>query len=145
MPKITPDDVPSGALIRRWRKRQLEILKTIINKLPPDLLTEFRSLNRSIKLVRAEEEKIAREKNQGGTPLIAKPPRGTLGLIFGPRTSMSAHKRKLVAFLETTRSATRAEILSLTGIPDGSLSQLLREEDFEQLERGLWALKNKGK
>jgi hypothetical protein len=128
-------NVPSNELVRRWRKRQLAILKTIIKKLPPDLLTEFRSLSKLIKKVREEEQKIAHEKEG---QVIAKTPSG--GMVL--RVPMSFHKRTLIEFLNNARLATRAQILESTTIPEGSLSELLRDPEFVQAERGVWRLKD---
>jgi hypothetical protein len=41
--------------------------------------------------------------------------------------------------------ALRTEIAANTGIPTGSLSELLRGQEFESLERGFWALKGQAK
>jgi hypothetical protein len=105
--------VPSNTLIRRWRERRREILKT----LAPNLLAEYRKLGLLIKGVKAEESLYARV-----------------------RSSMSVHKQKLIAFLREQGPTARAEIVAKTGIPSGSLSELLRDKEFKTSERGVWAL-----
>jgi len=56
------------------------------------------------------------------------------------KVRMSEHKATLIAFL-ADGVASRATILHETGIPEGSLGQLLREPEFAKKERGMWGLK----
>jgi hypothetical protein len=54
------------------------------------------------------------------------------------RVPLSIHKQKLVSFLLTYGACTRAHILEKTGIPSGSLSELLKGDEFAQVMRGVW-------
>lgn len=62
-------------------------------------------------------------------------------VVKARRHSLSKHKGNLIAFLATVESATRGEITAATGIPEGSLSELLRGDEFQRIERGQWKLK----
>lgn len=58
------------------------------------------------------------------------------------RTPLIEHKDRLIKCLEASdQPLTRKRIASILGIPEGSLSQLLREPEFQRLERGLWGLR----
>ncbi len=59
------------------------------------------------------------------------------------RVPLEQHKAKLVIFLKDRGPATRREIASATGIPMGSLSHLLIEDDFIKVSHGLWDLTSK--
>jgi hypothetical protein len=116
----------SAELVRRWRKRQWEILK---KRLFPEDLAEYRKLARLIKEVRSEQV----EKRQ--EPKIER-------LFPEPkRIPLSQHREKLIAFLKEKGPATRIQIAYATGIPEGSLSSLLKGREFEQVKRGFWGLK----
>lgn len=110
--------VSSNELIKRWRSRRKEILKT----LDPKLFADYRRLTTLIRSVRVEEVK---------TTAIRK--------------TMSEHREKLIGFLKECGTASRAEIVTATGIPQGSLSALLTESLlFQQQEHGRWGLKKSG-
>jgi hypothetical protein len=133
-------------LLRRLRERRREILKA----LSPELLAEYRRLGIAIRTVIIEEGKstVAKCTNDGKFDALLATVFGHLltsdefGQQLKERTPMSAHKKRLIDFLHDARMATRAQILASTGIPEGSLSQLLREPEFEQMERGTWRLKD---
>jgi len=59
------------------------------------------------------------------------------------RVPLSEHKTNVIAFLKLVESATRGEILTYTGMPEGSLSEVLRDQEFEQAARGRWRLATK--
>jgi hypothetical protein len=62
--------------------------------------------------------------------------------LYLKRVPMAEHRKKLIEFLRGKERCTRSEMASATGIPEGSISALLASgEDFEQVERGLWKLK----
>jgi hypothetical protein len=62
------------------------------------------------------------------------------------RTPLHRHRENLIAFLAAHGPATRKEIVEATGIPPGSLSLLLRDEQIEQVRHGTWRLfRRKGK
>jgi hypothetical protein len=113
-------------LIRRWRKRQREILE---KRLFPEELEEYHKLARLIKEVRDEQAEKQREPSDEG--LFPEP----------KRVPLSEHREKLIAFLKENGSATRNQIIHATDIPSGSLSSLLKGREFEQVKRGLWSLK----
>jgi hypothetical protein len=125
----------SGELIRRWRERRKEILRT----LRKDLLAEFIHLGKQIAAVRQEEAKTEQQ--------ATSPPRtGFLGpLPSSSRVSMAVHKFRLVEFLKQHGPSTRKEITTKTGIPEGSLSELLKRPIFEKQRWGIWALKDQVK
>lgn len=57
------------------------------------------------------------------------------------RTSLDEHKERLIAFLSGRQTlASRKEILTGTGMPQGTLSAVLRDEKFYRGKRGLWGL-----
>jgi hypothetical protein len=58
-----------------------------------------------------------------------------------PRTPLSEQKKKLIAFLKKHGRCVRGCIARGTGIPPGSLSALLQDEEFEQVQRGVWRLR----
>ncbi len=60
------------------------------------------------------------------------------------RRSRDHSRSRLVEFLMRTGQATRQDILAQTGIPPGTLSALLGEDQFESREHGVWRLKQKG-
>jgi len=110
----------------------------------------IRKLEELIKAIREEEEKSTREgkgKKQKTTiePTVQQPKStdrtlSAVGLIPS-RLPLAIHRRKLIEFLKEHGPATRGEIHSETGIPPGSLSELLSGDEFEQHIRGFWALK----
>ncbi len=57
------------------------------------------------------------------------------------RLSMKQHKEALINHLTSSGPSTRKTILRVTGIPAGSLSELLREPEFESVNRGEWRLR----
>src|SRR5258708_38579975 len=94
----------SSQLVTRWRKRQHEILE----KLPPDLLTEYRKLNDLIAEVTREEAKNRRERKE--TPKMAE--EDIFPEYFAPtmRIPLSVHKKKLIDYLKNSQGASRGEI-----------------------------------
>jgi hypothetical protein len=162
--------LPSNELISRWQKRRREILKL----LPPELAAEYKRLGISIKAIKDEEAKVQND-HADDTELPedlkeSQPPTAETSSAFGPsslfkpatlkpstafkpspwfssqlRTPLRLHREKLVEFLKERGPSTRGEISSATGIPTGSLSELLSGDEFEQQERGLWSLKGQAK
>lgn len=57
------------------------------------------------------------------------------------RIPLSVHKQRLIEFLAKNGESTRGDIIAGTGIPAGSLSELLRGEEFVQADRGFWNLR----
>ena len=112
-------NIGSNVMIRRWRDRRREILQSL-REVSPDLVDEYRNLGRLIKGVLEEESRYVRS-----------------------RISMSAHRETLVQFLRERGPTARAEIVAKTGIPSGSLSELLRDDEFASPARGVWAVKVK--
>jgi hypothetical protein len=140
----------SSQLVVGWRKRRLEILKS----LPAKLLAEYRELGRLIRGVQAAELENARRRNEAqvgidtSMPLIALDPKAKATIGFfppSPRVPLSVHKKKLIDFLTAHGPSMRGEIAAKTGIPPGSLSELLGGNEFEQPRRGFWALKGQAK
>lgn len=122
--------MPSQELVHRWKKRRREILNT----LPPELLAEYQQLGKAIKRVWAEEMRNLSEVSQ---TLHSSTTPATANRV---RIPLSFHRKKLIEFLDEHGPSLRAEIVAKTGIPEGSLSKLLRGKEFEHLERGFWAL-----
>jgi hypothetical protein len=58
------------------------------------------------------------------------------------RIPMAIQRQRLVEFLLQHGACTRAVISERTGIPLGSLSELLKGDEFVQVLRGLWAHKD---
>jgi hypothetical protein len=74
----------------------------------------------------------------------APPQNVTLTLTTGKRVSLAEHRQKLIKFVRKKGQCTRAGMISGTGIPEGSISALLiNEEDFEQVSHGLWKLRDR--
>jgi hypothetical protein len=138
---------PSAAeLVRRWRTRRLQILKT----LPPELLAEYVKLGKLIKGVRLEQIQIEKEANGGVIDLSLATfslPEGVTGTLTDPDTGASVRiplalrRKQLAEFLKKNGPSTRNEISKGIAIPEGSLSILLSQSEFEQKSRGVWGLK----
>jgi len=154
----------STELVRRWRLRQYQILKA----LPPDLLAEYHQLEALITVVEAKETgttiRILKEgllaafadaPSNSPQPQQEIPPVGPYyaagykSLCDGchrefspqaPRIPMSVHKQRLIKFLGEYGQATRGTVTARTGIPEGSLSELLSGPEFVQVQHGVWAL-----
>jgi hypothetical protein len=159
--------VDSGMLISRWHRRQREILSA----LPPQLFAEYRQLEILIESVRSTEARIEAEHVKGVKDLaeaIASPKPDEIDraacdklyaednsqipdlisaselITFGSsRVPLSIHRKRLIDFLAEKGPSMRAEIAMATHIPNGSLSEVLRGPEFEQVERGLWRLRGK--
>ena len=56
------------------------------------------------------------------------------------RVPLETHRAALIEYLTRVGSATRAEITASTGIPAGSLSQLLAGDEFHSPRYGEWTL-----
>lgn len=148
---------PVRTLMQRWRERRLEILKA---HLPPELLLEYRQLGVAIRAVRTKEIKLS--PTEARCKLLAYPRNADLPVLSArdeieakmklakeivSRQPLASHKAKLIEFLDTYGPTKRALIPTMTGIPAGSLSELLTGPEFERLDYGVWALKahKKGK
>ena len=120
----------TGEMIRLRRKLRAEILK----KLPPELQAEFHRLGKEIRQLR--KMIMATAESRGDVKPAMK------GFFDLPRIPLLRHKRTLIEFLLMHKEpATRKEILAGTDIPYGSLSSLLKADEFEQVSHGLWKLK----
>jgi hypothetical protein len=120
-------DPTVNELIARWRERRRQIL----DALPTTLRAEFYRLGAAIKSIKSMFGERNTKIRVVHTPVSGRIP-------------MSEHKKKAVDYLRQVESATRLEILANTGVPEGSLSQLLRDKEFEQVERGRWRLAKRG-
>lgn len=136
MPKLVKT-VESNVLIQRWRQRRRDILKT----LPANLLTEYRELGIALRRVQAEQLQISKDRRVQSEGAYATEKESGL-FVPPPRIPLATHRKKLIEFLSKHGQATRTEITAKTGIPAGSLSELLSGDEFKQLQRGFWALKN---
>jgi hypothetical protein len=136
----------SDELLLRWRKRCREIL----SKLPPELLAEYRKLQRLIKGVCYEEsiedgERWRQIGRKEGEEII----RRSRKRLFDPtptRIPLSVHKENLICYFIAIKNcrASRSEIVQRAHIPLGSLSELLAQKEFVQETRGFWRLSEKG-
>ena len=57
------------------------------------------------------------------------------------RLPLVIRSEQVATFLAQHGPASRAEITEATGVPSGSLSEVLKLGPFEQKRRGLWGLK----
>lgn len=136
-------------LMNRLRKRQGEILQS----LSPELLAEYTKLAEMIALIRAEEDRVAAAhgkkigdavgvpvfiEDHGGLELVIKgaPPATSVGT----RLPLAVQKEKVIRFLDNNGPMPRSTILSMTGVPAGSLSALLKGKEFKQNDTGNWEL-----
>src|SRR4051794_33313011 len=118
-PMLVPDlaEVTSTELLRAWRERRRDILRS----LPPHLRAEYLTLGKAIKAVQQAESITRAAPRPSAKELIE------LVNLHQKRVPMSAQKRKLIeAIIMCGGTATRKQILMVTEIPAGSLSQLLR-------------------
>jgi hypothetical protein len=140
-----PPALSASELIHMLLDRRREILLT----LEPHLLAEYRDLGKSIRTIEAQLARLASQQGQEGTeeqPDTLQSRARRFVLAPAPRIRMAIHKKKLIDFLRANGCpASRTEILTGTKIPSGSLSSLLSSEEFEQVERGLWRLKDEKK
>jgi hypothetical protein len=121
-------------IIRRYRQRQAEI----IGCLAPELLAEYKRLEELIQFI----GRIADEERTNFK--LPPPPLPDDFFADLPRVPLLTHKRKLIDFLRKSKSpVSRKQILAATTIPAGSLSSILKDDEFEQVEHGLWKLKEK--
>jgi hypothetical protein len=136
MPDTGDANVSSQELLLRWRKRRREIL----GKLCPKLRGEYRRLGALIRAVLAEQchspGKARLKPAKSGYVIVSKH-----GVRVSSRVPLREHKARAIAFLKTHGPATRMRISAKAIVPAGSLSLLLKGEEFEQVERGLWKLK----
>lgn len=113
---MPPIKMTASELIRRWEQRKQEILAT----LDPELRTEFRRLNQAIAAAREEIKKDNESKK---------------------RTPLAVHRENLIKFLKANGQSPRSAIRDGTGIPEGSLSELLGGIEFEKGNLpGTWRL-----
>jgi hypothetical protein len=132
-PRIRGFSLTSSGLVARYRQRRREIL----DALPPDArkqLKEYIQLGKCIRRIYAEETRYNTVVTLPHSAQVVPP----------ARVPMSVHKEKLVEFLTQHGPSTRNQILSGTGIPAGSLSELLTKE-CEQKKEGFWTLKSPAK
>jgi hypothetical protein len=61
-------------------------------------------------------------------------------LLLAGRVTLGQRREALRRYLASFGPATRGRILRDTGIPPGTLSTLLTEDEFEKSEDGLWQL-----
>ena len=100
----------------------LEAIRKEITELEPEVSAKVDRLNR----LREAERAIVEQ----GSPQPHK-----------RRASLEEWGKKIVELLLSRTSATRAEMVYLTGVPPGSLSAiLLRGDTFERGSRGVWKL-----
>jgi hypothetical protein len=152
--------VDANELIRRWRDRRREILET----LPPQLLAEYRQLGLLIRGVLTEQRAAAlKERTQETERMIAEEEARLAKAMEElaaaqeemrrlsaeaereeARVPLDRHRETLIAFLAKKGPSTRREITAATPIPAGSLSLLLRDQRFEQVQHGLWRLRKGG-
>ena len=138
--------VSSSELIRQWQEQQQQILE-VLSPEARKAFTKYRKLDKLIRAVRAVEARREQEYKAGQTG-SAEPPQASEGTGLAPPTSrvpLSIHKRKLIEFLRSHGPTTRGALSTETGIPAGSLSELLSGDEFEQVQRGFWALKGQVK
>ena len=110
--------IRTDVLVHRWRKRRREIIKAALKALGPEVFSEFRKLGRLIKELSVE------------------------GAKESTRKPLSVHRANLIRYLGEHGPATRREMTNATGVPPGSLSQLLKaRQEVEQVQHGVWKLK----
>ena len=90
----------------------------ILHQLPQDALRELEAIDEKIRLI--------------DDALRAKP----------ARVPLTLRRELLRVYLRTQGPTTRAQILTDTGIPAGTLSALLADPEFESSAHGLWQLRD---
>ncbi len=145
--------------LRRGLRHDFDICKTMLN-----IIREVDRLNKPAriqflkKIIDYSKKRIDYLDKQAALPLPDKsdksddPPIGpvppeppqdvNLTVTEGKRVPMAEHRKRLIQFIRNKGQCTRAGMISGTGIPEGSISALLsNSEDFEQVQHGLWKLK----
>jgi hypothetical protein len=125
----------SAELVRRWQDEKRQILDAQAPEVKKAIF-RYLELDRLIREVRRVD---ARRKREFEARMEAK-----AAEEGGSRVPLTVHKKKLIDFLREHGPSVRAEIANKTGIPPGSLSELLSSSEFEQLQRGFWGLKKPG-
>ncbi len=104
------------------------------------------------KATESPAEKARREAEEAEHEAALEQIFGSLGRGHGEATQprpkrlpLSLQKLKLIAFMQKHGPVPRSFIAANTNIPAGSLSVLLSEEEFEQVERGIWRLREEKK
>jgi len=153
MPEMT-----SSELLKKLRADRREVIK----KMPRTYWRYFCTLTKAIRAIeqieRRQEEIAKHAKSKelleyfneklGTVPADPGPHPNPGGCadeqppFAGARTPLEVRKRKLVEFLTARGVATRGEIVNHTQIPAGSLSELLAGEEFVQIQRGFWGLRD---
>lgn len=112
--------------------------------LPSEVRKTIQALNKKIQ---ALEETKRRLLETFGEPLSAHVPEKTNGnrpanptapVPVGQPPIMLSSSEKLVMFLRNHGPATRKEIIERSGVPDGSISYLLKNGKFRQREDEKW-------
>jgi hypothetical protein len=137
------ENMNAKELIRRWKERQAQIL----GMLPEAVRIEFQELTVAIR--RAEVEFAGGKKPsvvENGKPAQAAPETtenfGQMLEKMSQRVPLEDRKRQVARYLAEKGPSARGEILKGTGIPNGSLSNVLLDQDlFEQGAGNLWILK----
>ncbi len=118
-------------IIRQLRSEQEEILKS----LKPELLAEFKRLEKQIRMVKKLVMNACRLDD------FDLPNEN-----FAERLPLLKHKQRIIAYMRGKRQpVTRKEIISETLVPAGSLSSILKAREFEQIGHGLWQLSQESK
>jgi len=139
------ENVPSKALIARWRSRRRAILAHYV---PPEVIKEYRKLGMLIK----EVESAQKHTEETAQVAIYKNLREELQQIptlepneRAKRMKLSIQRARLLNYLYFYGPADRQDIAKHTGIAVGSLSKLLSGKDFVSVERGIWTISEKAR
>lgn len=151
--------------VNRLEVRQLELMRNalgrakvlrpdlfqeVFNLLPEDDRIEYQANEQAIKVVRShiqEESNLPKRTVQLSPSFAATFQRAWETLHDNPKQRSLAplteiHKSNLIKFLSKHGTCAREFILEETGIPEGSLSALLKSPEFCSPKRGFWALKD---
>jgi hypothetical protein len=132
-------------LIRRWKDRQSQIL----DMLPEAVRTEFSELTVAIRRAEAESmgtrKTTTRNGRHSAAPLSAAP--GDFVQLLekmSQRVPLEHRKQQVAEFLARNGPSSRSEILAQVGIPNGSLSNVLLDQELFQKGSGnRWLLAEK--
>jgi hypothetical protein len=115
-------------LIRHWKRRRRKILES----LSPELRKEYLELGISLKRAYLGISGASGDKAMAIAKAILDP---------APKVSLDDRKKQLLDYLRQKGPAHRGEIISDTGIPPGTLANLLQQSEFENVSRGVWKAK----
>jgi hypothetical protein len=139
---LVDNDLPTGTdraeLYAEFKRLEITIQKMQQNPAFSQMAQEFAGLMNSCGSWKIDPFKKYPYSNSSAVT-AAK----TIADIIKHRVPLSVQKQKLIDFLAQRGAATRASICSETGIPSGSLSELLKGPEFVSLSRGVWGLRGR--